>query len=585
MTGAAGPPRKGEVGKGAAEASMREIGVAERPGLGLVSRQSRGVRGCAGLFSRHPFMHGPSLCFGCRWAGLCRGPARSRPGRPRPVTSRLNTTRRRDSSAVTAAPADPVVAAIRAKLADPAIRKGANADDLAALEAFYAARTGALVDHRDGLLGEGAGGDVRDRQGGRLGPRRRRLRPAARRARCRRARRRKPLAEIKLDLAILKYARFARGGRFNPPELSDLFDQAPPLRDPKTVLAEIAAADAPDAYLQLAASQARAVRAPAPGAAQGARQDDDGGKPAGNERDIKRLVINMERWRWMPEDLGAVYVWNNSPEFMLYVVKDGKPIYADKTLVGTIAYATPVFTADMKTIVFNPDWIAPRDGRHGKPAAALARGKLLDPQDSQALGELQRHSGRPDAGSIGAASIFSITPSARRRDPSNVLGKVKFLFPNRHTVYMHDTLPVRKKYFQKPVRAIGHECVRMEKPQRFAEVLLAEDKGWPASQVKELWDKGVNSPVTIDRKIPGAHGLFHGGGGRDGQGLDLCRRLRARQQARRRAVRQRQGLSRAAAGQPSGRQTEEADASPGRARRTATGSNDIAGSLGGFVGD
>ena len=87
--------------------------------------------------------------------------------------------------------------------------------------------------------------------------------------------------------------------------------------------------------------------------------DGEGAKPAGSDKDIKRLIINMERWRWMPEDLGDIYVWNNSPAFMLYVVKDGKTIYADKTLVGTIGYATPVFTADMKTIVFNPDWNAP----------------------------------------------------------------------------------------------------------------------------------------------------------------------------------------------------------------------------------
>jgi L,D-transpeptidase YcbB len=86
--------------------------------------------------------------------------------------------------------------------------------------------------------------------------------------------------------------------------------------------------------------------------------------------------------------------------------------------------------------------------------------------------------------------------------PDNVLGKVKFLFPNRHTVYMHDTLPVRKKYFQKPVRAIGHDCVRMEKPQQFADILLAEGKGWSATQVKEQWDNGVNSAVSLDRTIP-----------------------------------------------------------------------------------
>jgi L,D-transpeptidase YcbB len=68
----------------------------------------------------------------------------------------------------------------------------------------------------------------------------------------------------------------------------------------------------------------------------------------------------------------------------------------------------------------------------------------------------------------GMAYTFS-----QRSGPHNNLGKVKFLYPNRHTVYMHDTLPVRKKYFKQSVRLIGHECVRMEQPLRFAEVLLA----------------------------------------------------------------------------------------------------------------
>ena len=67
---------------------------------------------------------------------------------------------------------------------------------------------------------------------------------------------------------------------------------------------------------------------------------------------------------------------------------------------------------------------------------------------------------------------------------------------------MHDTLPVRKKYFKQSVRVVGHECVRMEKPQAFAEVLLAEDKGWAAAQVKELWDKGNNSAVALEKSIP-----------------------------------------------------------------------------------
>jgi murein L,D-transpeptidase YcbB/YkuD len=72
-----------------------------------------------------------------------------------------------------------------------------------------------------------------------------------------------------------------------------------------------------------------------------------------------RLIVNMERWRWMPEDLGPLYVWSNTPEFMLYVIKYGKTIFADKTQVGTSNDPTPVLSTDMTTIVFNPEWIAP----------------------------------------------------------------------------------------------------------------------------------------------------------------------------------------------------------------------------------
>ena len=115
---------------------------------------------------------------------------------------------------------------------------------------------------------------------------------------------------------------------------------------------------------------------------------DDGSKPAENQRGVRRLVLNMERWRWMPETLGSVYVWNNSPEFMLYVIKDGKQIFAAKTLVGTPRYATPVFSADMKTIVFNPDWTAPQTVVTEDLAPQLREGKLLNSKGTQTPGKL-----------------------------------------------------------------------------------------------------------------------------------------------------------------------------------------------------
>ncbi len=416
-------------------------------------------------------------------------------------------------------PADPVVASIRVTLGDPALRKDENADDLAALEAFYAARAAPLWMTEMGFSAKGQQALFEIEKAGDWG-----LDPADFELPLAAALPATPeaqgLAELKLNLAILKYARYARGGRFTPSKISSLFDQRPPLRDPKIVLVEIEAADAPDAYLQsLHPKHEQFVRLrqallKARGASENANSEnansEDGKsedvksedvKPAGNERDIKLLVINMERWRWMPENLGSIHVWNNSAAFMLYVVKDGKTIFADKTLVGTIGYATPVFTTPMTTIVFNPDWNAPE---------TVVKENILPPLQRKNYSILRVHklfvsyNGTPvDPTKVdwNRVNVLNYTFS-QRAGPHNNLGKVKFLYPNRHTVYMHDTLPVRKKYFKKPVRTIGHECVRMEKPDRFAEILLAESNGWPAARVKELWDKGVNSSVALEKKIP-----------------------------------------------------------------------------------
>ena len=398
-------------------------------------------------------------------------------------------------------PADPVVAIIRAKLADPDLRKGADTDDAAALEAFYATRTGGplwMTEMGFSAMAQQALFEIGKADDWGLDPTAFALPladalPANPEA--------QGLAEIKLDLAILKYARFARGGRLNPPKVSKLFDQVPPLRDPDAVLTEIEAAEAPDAYLRSLHPKHEQFKRLRQALLKARGNGDDDAKPAGSERDKRRLMLNMERWRWMPADLGEVYVWNNSPEFMVYVVKNGNTIYADKTLVGTIGYATPVFSADMKTIVFNPDWNAPQTVVVENLLPHLRKGNYSILKSHKLSVSYQ---GKPvDVTRVAwsRANVLNYT-FTQKGGPRNVLGKAKFLYPNKHVVYMHDTLPYRKKVFKKPVRAIGHECVRMEKPDQFAQVLLAEDKGWPASRVKALWDKGVNSAVALDKKIP-----------------------------------------------------------------------------------
>ena len=464
---------------------------------------------------------------------------------PTPSADPASATQPQAAQNAPPAPADPVVASIRRKFADPDLRKDAHADDLAALESFYGARTDGplwMTEMGFSAKAQAALFEIEKAEDWGLDPGAFALPEAGLLPPNLEA---QAVAELKLDLAILKYARHARGGRLIPVELNSRFDQVPPLRDPKSVLAEIGAADAPDIYLQslhpkheqFTLVRAALLKARGKGE-EGTPKDDmvgkgDGAKdenpdaakkdesvktdatakkdetaktvedtkPQASEKDIKRLILNMERWRWMPEDLGAVHVVNNSPEFMLYVVKDGKKIYADKTLVGTLNYATPIFTADMATIVFNPDWNAPQ---------TVVVENLLPHLSKRNYGILKSH--KLSVSYNGAAvdvrkvnwtrsNVLSYT-FTQKAGPTNVLGKVKFLYPNAHTVYMHDTLPYRRKVFKQSKRAIGHECVRMEKPLRFAEVLLAEGNGWPASKVKNLWDRGLNSPVTLDRKIP-----------------------------------------------------------------------------------
>jgi len=487
--------------------------------------------------------------------------------------------------AADAVPADPVVAAIRAKLSDQAIVNNANTNDVAALVAFYGARTGAplwVTDMGFTARAQSALFEIEKAEDWGLSvsafnlPPAGALPPSADE---------QAKAEIDLDLAVLKYARQARGGRYNPLEVSKLYDLVPPVRDPGTVLAEISTWSTPDVYLRSLHPKHEQFERLRQALLKARGTSEDGAKPTGNEKDVKRLLINMERWRWMPEDLGHVYVWNNSPEFMLYVVKDGKRIYADKTLVGTSAYATPVFTADLKTVVFNPDWVAP---------PTVVTENLLPPLASGSYSILKVHglsvslNGSPvDPSRVrwSRSNILGYTFS-QRGGPSNVLGKAKFLFPNRHTVYMHDTLPVRKKYFQKGQRMIGHECVRMEKPDKFAGVLLAEDKGWGADKVRSLWDGGINSSVSIEHKIPVHMVYFTAVADDDGKvasfgdvyGLD--RRLAAVMFGNA------NGFSEPAP-DTTVPDTEEAtaSASPGAAKRSTASNNDIAGSLGGFAGD
>ena len=400
---------------------------------------------------------------------------------------------------------DPLMAAIASKLKDPALRKGAAADDLAALEAFYNERSGAplwvtpmgFTARAQALIAEiqnagswGLPAEAFDLPSASDLP----ASPEAQAA-----------DEVKLALAVLKYARYARGGRLSPGKISELFDQKPELVSPKTVLTEIAAAPAPAAYLtSLQPRQAQFEGLRKLMIKYVANAKARGRKPMADPS-IQRLIVNLERWRWMPADLGSYYVWNNVPSFVTRVMKGGKSIYVEKVIVGQPKYATPLFSANMRSIEFNPDWTVPDTIKFEDLAPRLRQGSADGTRDISILTSNKlsvSYQGKPvDAAAVdwNHANIGKYT-FTQEPGPDNVLGVLKFNFPNRHAIYMHDT--IQPELFSETERSLSHGCIRVRQPDRLAALLLAEDKGWSPQQVKDLLAKGKNSGVTLSKPVP-----------------------------------------------------------------------------------
>jgi murein L,D-transpeptidase YcbB/YkuD len=214
-----------------------------------------------------------------------------------------------------------------------------------------------------------------------------------------------------------------------------------------------------------------------------------------------KLIANMEEWRWMPEDRGDLYVTVNIPEFTLRIVKNGAAIHTERVITGLVDKQTPVFSETMKSIAFQPRWNVPNSIKVNELYPSLARGGTSFRR--QGL-RLSRNGRDVDPESVDWSSTDIRTYDVYQPPgASNVLGELKFNFPNKHTVYMHDTNA--RHLFEETSRPFSHGCMRVRDPRRMAEILLGEDKGWDAAKIADLIANGPpNNEVPIERKI-GVH--------------------------------------------------------------------------------
>lgn len=224
-----------------------------------------------------------------------------------------------------------------------------------------------------------------------------------------------------------------------------------------------------------------------------------GGEPSQLEASI---VANMEMWRWMPRELGRDHIEVNVPDYTVRVYHDGQVVSANRVVVGKTSTPTPIFSNTMKFLIVNPVWNVPESiikkeflpKAEGDPSYLAAHGYTVSYRNGQ---------------------LVVKQPSGAK----NALGRIKFMFPNDYSVYLHDT--PSKGLFSASRRAFSHGCVRVDQPFAFAESVLntSSDDGGPAKWSQKRLERMLGNSeryVNLPKPLP-IHIEYFTAGVEDGQ--------------------------------------------------------------------
>ncbi len=218
----------------------------------------------------------------------------------------------------------------------------------------------------------------------------------------------------------------------------------------------------------------------------------------------RKIIVNMERWRWLPRKLGDVHVFVNTAAFLMYTRHNGRDIDRRRVIVGKKYHKTPMFSDNIKYSEFNPTWTV---------TPSIAGNEMLpklrkDPNYLKKKGYHLYASWKADAPRMNATQIDWQSVSGKRfpfkivqpAGPANALGQVKFLFPNKFNVYLHDT--ANRKLFEQSNRALSHGCIRVHEPLAFAQLLYKLDGNPAASKIGQLVASKQTKGVNFKRPIP-----------------------------------------------------------------------------------
>jgi len=216
---------------------------------------------------------------------------------------------------------------------------------------------------------------------------------------------------------------------------------------------------------------------------------------------IDQIRVNLERARWVLRDLSDTFVLVNLPAFKAYLIRGGKNAWETRAQVGRAGRQTPAFRADMRYLVFNPDWTVPptilaqdvlAPMRAGQNAIAKKRLMIIDRQGQTVS---------PDSIDWATATPRTFPYTLRQPPgPDNALGRVKFIFPNEHSIFLHDT--PSQELFGADERTFSSGCIRVENALQFAAVLLEGQDDWNAGKIQEVVDGAKTETVFLKTPLP-----------------------------------------------------------------------------------
>jgi murein L,D-transpeptidase YcbB/YkuD len=217
------------------------------------------------------------------------------------------------------------------------------------------------------------------------------------------------------------------------------------------------------------------------------------------EQRVRQIELNLERWRWMPRDMEPRRLVVNVPAFELSLYDGGERSAAMPVIVGRRSWPTPVFSDQLEYIVLNPWWSVPKSIARdelmpkvrGNPDFLEREGYVLTDAD----GNVANLEPEQLAGVSHRTHFLRQLPG-----PGNALGKMKFLFPNRWDVYLHDT-PGRH-LFSRAERTFSHGCVRVSRPAELAAFLVEGDPQWSTERIDKLLGKGPDKWLRLGSSVP-----------------------------------------------------------------------------------